>query len=283
MTPKFAGADFTFPLLPHERSLDLIALLGFKAVDIGLFEGRSHLYPSVMFKNVKNNARQLKRKLETRNLKAADIFLQCAPDFFTYAANHPEPRRRRKARKDFLNTLEFAAECGSRHVTGLPGAYFETESRAASFGRCCDEMNWRLEQAMNFGLVFSPEPHVGSIAPSPRDALRLVDTVPGLTVTLDYTHFTRKGMPDSAVEPLVQHAGHFHARGARRNRLQASVAENVIDYGRIAKVMLKTGYRGFIGIEYVWIDWEHCNEVDNVSETILLRDHITAMFKKYSR
>ena len=27
-----------------------------------------------------------------------------------------------------------------------------------------------------------------------------------------------------------------------------------------------------MGIEYVWIDWEHCNEVDNLSETILFRD-----------
>ena len=29
-----------------------------------------------------------------------------------------------------------------------------------------------------------------------------------------------------------------------------------------------------IGIEYVWIDWEHCNECDNLSETILFRDSI---------
>jgi len=34
------------------------------------------------------------------------------------------------------------------------------------------------------------------------------------------------------------------------------------------------GYSGYIGIEYVWIDWQHCNEVDNLSETIQLRDLI---------
>jgi hypothetical protein len=31
-------------------------------------------------------------------------------------------------------------------------------------------------------------------------------------------------------------------------------------------------YAGYVGVEYVWIDWEHCNEVDNLSETILMRD-----------
>ena len=43
---KLACADFTFPLLPHDDALDLIAALGFDGVDLGMFEGRSHLQPS---------------------------------------------------------------------------------------------------------------------------------------------------------------------------------------------------------------------------------------------
>ena len=101
----------------------------------------------------------------------------------------------------------------------------------------------------------------------------------GLTLTLDYTHFTRDGRPDSEVEPLIPLASHFHARCARPRRLQSSFKENAIDYGRILDVMAEVGYPGFVGVEYVWIDWEHCNEVDNLSETILLRDHI----RKHSR
>src|SRR5580692_190961 len=46
MSLKLACADFAFPLLPHDNSLDLIAMLGFEGVDMGLFEGRSHLWPS---------------------------------------------------------------------------------------------------------------------------------------------------------------------------------------------------------------------------------------------
>jgi hypothetical protein len=29
----------------------------------------------------------------------------------------------------------------------------------------------------------------------------------------------------------------------------------------------------------VWIDWEHCNEVDVLSETAQLRDHLIAISK----
>jgi sugar phosphate isomerase/epimerase len=105
-------------------------------------------------------------------------------------------------------------------------------------------------------------------------AEKLVMDVPGLTLTLDYTHFTRLGLPDSGIEPLVKYASHFHVRGASQGRLQASFQNNAIDYGRVIEVMNAGRYSGWIGIEYVWIDWEHCNECDNLSETILFRDFV---------
>ena len=36
--------------------------------------------------------------------------------------------------------------------------------------------------------------------------------------------------------------------------------------------MRDTDYAGYVGVEYVWIDWEGLNEVDNVAETIQMRD-----------
>ena len=33
-------------------------------------------------------------------------------------------------------------------------------------------------------------------------------------------------------------------------------------------------YSGLVVLEYVWVDWMGCNEVDNLSETILLRDFL---------
>lgn len=272
MTLRLACADFTFPLLPHEKALDLVALLDFDGVDVGLFEGRSHLWPSRVFQDVTASAKHLSRQLSDRGLALADVFLQTAPDFVSLAPNHPDPGVRRKARDWFTRTVEFTSECGGGHVSALPGVRFEGESADASLGRCCDELVWRCETARARGVTFSVEAHVGSIAPTPEAAARLVRSVPGLTLTLDYTHFTRDGSPDSEVEPLIAHASHFHARGARPGRIQASLKENVVDYRRVLEVMRQVGYSGFVGVEYVWIDWEHCNEVDNLSETILLRD-----------
>lgn len=272
MPAKFACADFTFPLLPHDQVLQLIAMLEFDGVDIGLFEDRSHLWPSREFSNVGVSARQLKQKLDDRGLKAADIFLQMAVDFAPYAVNQPEAAPRQKARDWFLKTLDYAAACDCRHITTLPGIHFESESYADSLARSAAELAWRVEQAKSYNIIFGIEAHVGSIVSDPESAERLVQQVPGLTLTLDYTHFTRIGLPDAAIEPLVKYASHFHIRGARTDRLQETFARNAIDYRRVFEVMQATGYQGWIGIEYVWMDWEHCNECDNLSETILFRD-----------
>ncbi len=274
MDIKLACADFAFPLLEHDKVLALISMLGFKGVDIGLFEGRSHLQPSSIFKDTKKYAQELLKKLEDNNLKPADVFLQTANDFITVAANHPDPKIRKKARKMFHDTLDFSKILGGTHVTSLPGVYFTEESPDASYGRACEEIQYRCEKAQEYGITFSIEPHIGSIVPEPKAAEKFVRDVPGLTLSLDYTHFTKDGIPDEGIEPLIKYATHFHARGAAKGYLQASFKHNTIDYYRVLTVMQDIGYNGYLGIEYIWIDWENCNEVDNLSEVILLRNFL---------
>ncbi len=277
---RLAGADFTFPLLPHDKVLDLIAALEMDGVDVGLFEGRSHLWPSREFENLSRSASALRDKLSDRGLKPADVFLQMDPDFVPYAVNQPDAGRRHKARETFLQTLEYASRLGSPHVTTLPGVYFEgEEAEVDSWQRSQDELAWRVEQSKSHGITFSVEAHVGSLAPSPAEAERMVRGVADLTLTLDYTHFTRLGMPDCEIEPLVRFASHFHVRGARKDRLQAPFKDNTIDYAGVLRAMRAADYNGYLGIEYVWIDWEHCNESDNLSETILFRDFLRAAMR----
>ena len=76
---RLACADFTFPLLPHDRVLQLIAMLEFSGVDIGLFEGRSHLWPSHEFAELPAAAHRLKTTSTRHGLAAADVFLRFAP------------------------------------------------------------------------------------------------------------------------------------------------------------------------------------------------------------
>jgi sugar phosphate isomerase/epimerase len=277
MTDRYACADFAFPLLEHTKVLQLIALLDLEGVDLGLFENRSHLWPSREFAQLTLAAQRLKGQLDACGLAAADVFLQLDPDFTPYAVNHPEATRRAYARDQYVRTLEYANLIGARHVTILPGVVFEDHPKHDSWGWAVGELSWRVEQAQQAGLVLGVEAHVGSIVSEPQLAAKLVAEVSGLTLTLDYTHFVRLGIADEAIEPLVALASHFHVRGARKGRLQSAFKDNTIDYRRVVEAMRASNYTGWLGIEYVWMDWEGCNECDNVAETILFRDFLRSL------
>ena len=279
MRLKLACSDFTFPLLPHARSLDLIAMLEIKGVDIGLIPGVSHLQPASEFRSTRRSARKVKKKLDDRGLKAADIFMQTAPDFESCAINHPWISRRCKARDWFLSALEYATECSSRHVSGLPGVHFKEEPRRDSWARAVEELAWRVEQAREHRIIYGIEPHIGSLADRPKRATRLVQDVPGLTLTLDYSHFTPRGIPEAEVEPLIQHASHFHARGACRGSGQTTFTRNTLDFERIFQVMEETGYRGWIELEYCWAP-EFSAHCDNLSETVRFRDYFRSLARQ---
>ena len=277
MNVKLACSDATLPLLTHDRVLDLVRLLEIEAIDLGLFEGRSQLQPSHVFANTQKHAHEYNRQLQDRGLALADVFLQMDTDFSAWAINHPDGSRREKARDWFRHALDFAEQCSCPHVTTLPGVTFDNEGSTEGWGRAEAELSWRCEEAARRGIVFSAEAHVGSLAPTPTAAQRLLDAVPGLTLTLDYTHFVKQGFSQAEIDPLVAGAGHFHVRGGCVDRLQASFAANTIDYGRIVDLAREARYTGYFVLEYVWIDWEHCNEVDNLSETILWRDFFRAL------
>ena len=276
MKLRLACSDYTFPLLPHDHVFPLVAALGFDGIDVGLFQDRSHLQPSQVIPDISGSANLLTARLDDQGLDLADVFFQ-ASSFQDRAANHPDEAERARGRELFRRMLEFALRCNAHHLTGLPGVDWDGVPHDTSLKRAAEELTERAALARQVGVVYSVEAHMGSIVPTPAGAKALIDLSPGLTLTLDYTHFIRQGFSDADCETLIPYAAHYHARGAANGRIQASMAANTIDFKRVLQLLEGAGYHGYMGVEYVWTEWERCNEVDNLSETVLLRDHLRAL------
>ncbi len=276
---KLACGDHAFPLLEHEKVCDLVQLLGFNAIDVGLMGNRSHVRPEVVRDNPVEWAGKLEERIRGRGLEIADLFLIPWSDFETLAPNHPDASERVRAAELFRDVLGFATALRVTGMTMLPGIDWPGESHDESLARSSEELRWRVDEAGAAGVTLSVEPHVGSVVAAPGDALRLCQVTPGLTLTLDHTHFTYQGYAQAEADDLFPHTRHYHARGARNGRLQAPMSQNELDFERILEQLAATGYDGYLAVEYVWIDWEGCNECDNVSETILLRNRLRAALR----
>ena len=273
---KLACADDTFRLLGHEHIVELVRRLELDGIDLCLMESRSSLPLNEVREDVACWAGRIDERVRSRGLEVADVFLIPWTDFRTLAPNHPDPAEQSASRALFDDVLDFAARLRSPGLTILPGIEWEHETPDQSLDRAADELARRLDAARERGVRLSVEAHLGSVAPTPTRALELLERVPGLELTLDYSHFVYQGIAEAEVEALAAFARHCHMRGARKSRMQAPLRESTIDFERMIDVLSEAGYEGFLGLEYVWLDWEHCNECDNLSETLLLRDRLRA-------
>ena len=273
---RLSCSDYTWPLLPHAAALDLVAALGCEAVDLGFMGNRSHVRPEQIHGEVALHAGRVRERVEARGLAVADVFAIPYTDFETMAANNPDADQQKRSLEFFADAVEFAAAVGAPGVTTLPGVLFDGDTFEAALDRSADGLARRVEMAAARGLSTSVEPHTGSLIDTPEKTLRLLDRVPGLTITLDYAHYVYGGVPQAEIDPLLPHARHLQIRPGRPGVLQARVAEDAIDWRSVVAQLNALGYQGYLALEYTWQDWLDCNRVDTVGESALLRDLLRA-------
>ena len=266
----FACADFTFPVLPHDKALKLIAMMDFKKVDIGLFKDRSHIQPADQLDLPEKRGKDLKAKTAAFGLEVDDIFLQSSLDFKEFAINHPNAAVREGEREMFCRAIDYTKAAGASHFTGLPGVDFDTDSQKI----CINELTWRVQTAQKNGVVYSVEPHLGSIMEQPDKAEEILRKVEGLTIALDHSHYTSQGIDVQMLRPLVKYASIVHARGARQGEVQTSVKRNTTNFAKVFEYLNEVDFSGTVCMEYCYIDWEGMNRTDNISETLLLREQL---------
>ena len=266
----FSCADFTFPTLPHEMTLELISKLGFDTVDVGLFQDRSHLQPNDQLKDPEKNGKKLYIAAQNAGLTVDDIFLQSSLDCREFAINHPSKAIRDRERDGYRRIIDYTLASGAAHFTGLPGNIFDE----SSIDLATEELQWRVDYGKEHGVVYSVEPSHDSVMSSPQDTLDMLAKVPGLTLALDYSHYIAHGYTNEEIHPLLPHASLLHARGAANGMVQCAFEENEIDYDAIVRQLQSIGYDGMICLEFCYLSWERLNRVDCISETLKLRQYI---------
>ncbi|MCL4402192.1 MAG: sugar phosphate isomerase/epimerase [Acidobacteria bacterium] len=269
-------------MLPRAAMLEVVRALGFRAVDVGLFERSDHYRTSELLADPRAAARTLREEFARAELEISDVFLQIGVEPHEHAVNDPDPSVRTGNRCVFERALEFTEALKVPHITGLPGVPQVRLGVEASFDLAVEETLWRCSRAAQSGIRYSVEPHVGSVCATPDDTKRFLESTAGLTLTLDYGHFIYAGFRNEDVHPLCRYASHVHVRGGTRGRLQAPVAESTIDFPGMIRGLSESGYESYLCLEYVWLDWQGCNTTDNVSETVLLRLALQQALQRYA-
>ncbi|WP_152050216.1 sugar phosphate isomerase/epimerase family protein [Tautonia marina] len=208
---------------PLEAALRQIAELEFNKFDLALVEGGPHLSPSEVAADPEAALHRLRRG-PSLSPSALDL------DFG--AVDSETLRKRFEAICRFSKLLTVA-------VLTIP---------AAPIGTPLDQEIERLsalaQVANREGLVLSVRTHRETLTSDPAVALSLCQSITGLGITLDPSHYVlgpHAGKNYDDLFPYVQNL-HFRDTGKNPGEEQVRVGQGKVDYARIVTILDRHGY-----------------------------------------
>ncbi len=220
-----ACSTLCFTKEPLETALRHIAELEFEKFDLEIVEGGPHLKPSVVAESLEAAALRLR---QGPSLTPSAIGL----DFGDLDIYSPTFRRRFESMCRLAKPLTVA-------VLTLPAAPIDS-----SFDDEVKRLSALSSLAMQQGLVLSIETNSQTLTADPAQALALCQSVPGLGVTLDPSHYLQGPFAGANYDPLFPFVQNVHLRDTSRKpgEFQVRIGQGEIEYGRVVAQLERFGY-----------------------------------------
>lgn len=249
--------------LSLEDAVGTIARLGFRYIDLGT---GPHLDVARAAAHPEAEASKIQRLLHQFDLKLSDLYLMLLN------TNSPDPGQREMELTLFERLIPFALALGTPGITISPGI-IQRDGPDHSLARSIPALMRMLQAAEDTDLRVSFEPHMDSVAQHPDQALLLLEAVPGLSVTLDNSHFVYQGIVRREIEPLLEHVAHVQIRQAKRRFLQTAYDQGTVNFAELLQDLHDHGYRGALTVEYMTtFGWHGMKKVSINHEIVRTRD-----------
>lgn len=258
---EFACHTWAFNDLTLMEALGTIARLGFRYVDIGTGQNLN-----LQRGDPRRMAAEIKGDLDAFNLRVSDLYLMLP------RISLADEDKRQKDLDLYRALLPFATALGTPGITLSPGLVHPADDTEAH-DRTIAALREMVNRGKDAGLRVSIEPHLDSMAATPDAALKLVEAVPGLELTVDWAHMICQGIKHEAVLSLMPHTRHVQVRQAAKNQLQTLFEKGKVDVNRVIVDLQTVNYSGAVCVEYMNTPgWHGMVAVDAVTESVKMRD-----------
>lgn len=276
---EIGGCSFSFGPKPLREALRILRNLGFDIVDVGVCPGNTQIHPVEAAQEPERTAATVKAALLEMNQRPEECFVLD----FGEPINHPEDAVRETLQSLFPGLVRFAWLAGFRSVMLIPGIVHPSMGKERSFELSAKILRKLVRISEDAGVYLNIEPCEPSVAETPENAMHLCEVVPGLGLTLDYSHFIDPGFDPANVEPLHRYARHFHARQAAPGKRVEAVNKGTIDFKRILSLLKRENYKGVVAVEYVDCETTTLCGVNVMDETIKMKAELERLVGDHSK
>ncbi|MBX3426027.1 MAG: sugar phosphate isomerase/epimerase [Pirellulales bacterium] len=230
-----------FPNLPTDEVLPTLVDLQFTAIELRLGEdSAAWCRPSLALEDLD---RAIDMFRDTHRLTIAALSFDLPPS---------DPQYQQK----------FAACCKLAKALRVVPLAVPAAELGTPFNEEIERLRGMVKSASLEGCQVAMKTTIGCMTEDPDTAVVLCDTVKGLGLTLDPSHYVagpRQGRDFSKVLPYVYHV---HLRDSTKSKLYVRVGQGEIDYGKLIGQLEKVGYNRALTIDMTPLEgFEHKAEM----------------------
>jgi len=239
-----AASTRCFPELSLNAALLQLVELEYSAVEIMVHETGGHLKPSEVLADT-DRAVQLCR--QTHRLTPVALSVDIAA---------PEP--------DYYH--QFAACCRLAKAIKVVTVTVRSAELGTPFNAEVERLRMLVALASREGVRVGLLTEVGRMTETPETAVVMCDSVKGLGITLDPSHYVYGPHAGVDFEQLMKHVYHVRLRDTSKDQLQVRVGQGEVEYGRLVNQLHKVRYD-----RALCVDIPPLAEVDQLTEMRKMR------------
>jgi sugar phosphate isomerase/epimerase len=220
-----ACSTLCFAREPLEAALRIIAELEFDKFELALMEDGQHLKPSQAGDDPDAAMQRLRRG---PSLTPSAIHVDFGPVDWS----------------DELTRKRFEGICRLAKALSVAVITMHAAGTGTPLADEVTRLSPLLTSAMREGLVLALLTHVDTLTAEPDLAMKLCQSLPGLGLTLDPSHFLQGADPKADYDALFPYVQNVHLRdtGLAPGEFQVRVGQGQIEYARIVTLLQRHGY-----------------------------------------
>jgi len=237
-------------------------------VDLG---SGPHLEINHIAQDPRGEAAAIKQELALFNLQLSDVYLMLP------RISLADDKQRQRDIDLFKRMLSFLVALETPGVTLSPGLVHPASDEDA-----LERTVSALQEMMQAARAATPatrlrvsiEPHMDSMAQTPEQALKILEQVDDLEITLDWAQLICQDVFHDRITTLLPKARHIQIRQAARAQLQTPFDRGRINIQKTVAAIKDADYTGVVCVEYMQTksDRHGLINVDTVEEAVKMRD-----------